>query len=544
MTMRTTLVHCALLCANLVAAKFDDSDFLDWFGEELREVKDVKLDFDGEVPDYVRGYMVQAGPGTYRMGNYTFTHAFDGFSKVHRLHFGVDAVTFSANFLQSSFWKESKKQNKIVSAMLAGDTIPSQGFGPKGALAGHNDNNDVKCHKFGNAEMYLSDTPVAAVFKDNFASFDHVIRPAVFGLATHGTRWKDHDVDKVAHVCATGIMAHGKTNPRNGNFVGSVACLSPLEDLAPSDYHVVFEIDPAKPDVRKVVNAVKLPRGRKASYMHSMAHTENHVVLIAQPMHMSIASVIEGKALAEGAIILGNGTIFQAVNLANGSVREWHYPSFLFSHVRNSWEDGDDIVIDLTWYQADWHMVFLGMFKFENLQKEKRDAWPVNKLMRYRLKKDGTVEQMDLLPEESKSLWELPIVDPRLHGKKEACVTWFIQGACNAYDEEINSTKVGPSGAYGLAKRNLCTGERLGWYAPNQYPSEVSFIPNPKSSEEDNGALVGIVFDANKNSSYVHIRDARTLKMIARADLPIRTPFLVHATWLPEGTPEEQMLMV
>merc|ERR1719262_424023 len=106
--------------------------------------------------------------------------------------------------------------------------------------------------------------------------------------------------------------------------------------------------------------------------MHSMAQTANHVVLIAQPMHSSSAGTLEGKPLAEGAVVLGNGTIFQAVSLINGSLREWHHPSFLFSHIRNSWEDGDDIVIDLTWYQADWHMMFLGMFKFENLQKAKR----------------------------------------------------------------------------------------------------------------------------------------------------------------------------
>jgi len=94
-----------------------------------------------------------------------------------------------------------------------------------------------------------------------------------------------------------------------------------------------------------------------------------------------------------------------------------------------------------------------------------------------------------------------------------------------------------------LAKRNLCTGERLGWYAPNEYPSEVAFIPNPHSTEEDNGALIGFVFDGNKNSSYVHIRDAKSLKMIARADLPIRTGFLVHATWFQEGTPENLVMV-
>jgi len=532
---------CLLSCNKNAIAKFDDSSFLSWFGDELREVKDVKLEFDAALPSYVRGYMVQGGPGAYSMGEHTFTHAFDGFAKIHRFHFGDDGVTFSSEFLQSSFWTESKKENKITRALLAGDTIPSQGFGPKGVLAGRNDNNYVKCHKNGDDEMCLSDSSVAVVFKNNFDSLDYVIRPSLFGLGTNGTPWND-TANPFAHICGMGIMAHGKTNPLNGNFLGSVACISPLGALV-SDYHIVYEIDPAEPNVRKVIQAIKMSSGRSASYMHSMAQTARHVVLIAQPLHSSAAGTMEGKALSEGAIVLGNGTIFQAVSLIDGSVREWDHPSFLFSHIQNSWEDGDDIVIELTWYEADWRMAFLSMFRFENLQKEKRDAWPVNKLIRYRLKTDGSIEETNLLPAEPKSLWELPVVDPRLHGKNETCVTWFIQGACNAYDEDASSTKVGPNGAYGLAKRNFCTGERLGWYAPNEYPSEVSFIPNPSSSEEDDGALVGIVFDGNKNTSYVHIRDARSLRLIARADLPVRAPFPVHATWFSDGSAEEVMLV-
>eukprot|EP00928_Gymnodinium_smaydae_P045432 TRINITY_DN30284_c0_g1_i1.p1 TRINITY_DN30284_c0_g1~~TRINITY_DN30284_c0_g1_i1.p1 ORF type:complete len:543 (-),score=55.48 TRINITY_DN30284_c0_g1_i1:96-1724(-) len=536
------IVLIVLAYLRLVVSKFDDSGFLTWFSEELREVTDKKLQFSADIPDYIRGYLVQGGPGSWKMGTYTFTHVLDGFSKIHRLNFGADGVTFSSNFLNSSFFLESKKNGKIVPAMLAGDTIPAQGFGPKGALDGHNDNNDVKCHQLGDTEMYMSDTSVAAVFRDDFATLDHVIRPSSMGRGTNGTAWRDN-LEVPMHICATGIMAHGKVHRHSGSFVGTVACMSPLDDLHFSDYHVVFAIDPEKPDSRNVIKAIKLNNGRKASYMHSMAHTENHVVLIAQPLHMSMAAILEGKPLSGGALTLGNGTIFQAVNLADGSVREWYFPSFLAAHVSNSWEDGDDIIVDLTWYQPDSHLAFIGMFKFENLQKDRRDTWPANKWIRYRLKKDGTVQETNLLPKESKSSWELPVVDPRLEGKQETCVTWFIQSGSNAYDEELNSTKVGPAGAYGLAKRNLCTGERLGWYAPNEYPSEVTFIPDPSSTDEDSGALVGMVFDANRNISYVHIRDARTLQLISRADLPVRLPFLIHATWFPESAAEKEILV-
>merc|ERR1719487_1968153 len=97
----------------------------------------------------------------------------------------------------------------------------------------------------------------------------------------------------------------------------------------------------------------------------------------------------------------------------------------------------------------------------------------------------------------------------------------------------MNSTKGGPFGAVGLAKRNLCTGERLGWYEPNMYPSEVEFVPNPSGTAEDDGVLLGIVFDGNTNSSFFQILDAQTMKRLAKAPLPIKVPFPVHSSFFP-----------
>merc|ERR1712070_1102886 len=109
-------------------------------------------------------------------------------------------------------------------------------------------------------------------------------------------------------------MAHGQTDEETGKFVAMESCISPMEFLPiHSDYHVVFQIDPLKPDHREVLAKIKLPMGRRASVMHAMAHTQNHVVLIAEPMHLSLKNIFLGKGLTEGAVELGNGTIFQAV---------------------------------------------------------------------------------------------------------------------------------------------------------------------------------------------------------------------------------------
>merc|ERR1712048_526864 len=209
-------------------------------------------------------------------------------------------------------------------------------------------------------------------------------------LGTPGFSWNDK-VDMDGHVCAMGIMAHGAPDPNTGRFVGAVGCDGMVGTALEKSYHMVFSIDPAEPRKRNLLASIPLPQGRPASSMHSMAHTANHVTLIAQPLHASMVGMLSGKPLAEGAIILGNGTIFQAVNRHDGSVREFQHESMQFAHIVNEWEENGDIVMDVTWYQHDWHMNFFGQFLMQNIQnKTIRDAWPLGKLMRYRLGSDGT----------------------------------------------------------------------------------------------------------------------------------------------------------
>lgn len=363
------------------------------------------------------------------------------------------------------------------------------------------------------------------------------------GVATKGVKWQDHlDVD--GHVCATGIMAHGGIDKKTGKFIGAMGCVSVLEDTPLHyDFHVVFEMDPAKPEKRKKLAKILLPLGRRASYMHAMAQTEHFVVLIAEPLHVSVFALIEGKSLSEGGLELGKDTIFQIVDKRTGKVREMKHNPFLFSHIVNSWEEDGDVVLDVSTYPANEHMMFLGQFKFANMVKEVRDTWENNKIVRFRLLSNGTVNEQQLIPEEN-SQFELFEIDHRLHGVQKHCIFYAIQQRSNAYDEQWNSTEVGPLGAVGVAKRNLCTGERRGFYAPNEYPSEPKFVRNPQGTDEDDGVLVQLVFDGNHNTSYVQLLDAKTMKRVARADLPLRVPFLVHSSYYPDGTPQDQFTVV
>jgi carotenoid cleavage dioxygenase-like enzyme len=218
-------------------------------------------------------------------------------------------------------------------------------------------------------------------------------------------------------------------------------------------------------------------------------------------------------------------------------VRTLKAPGFIFGHILNTFEDGEDIVIDLTWYSAG-NATTLGWmnrwFLSYMMSEPVREAWPRAQVVRYRLKANDEVEEARLFADENGANdFEAPKINEEFQGLKY-CISYFMQFHTYEYDKDPTSVQSGPFGAVGIAKRNLCTGERSGWYEPNTYPSEVQFVANPSGSAEDDGILLSMVFDCNRNASYFQILDARTLRRIATASLPIKTPFLIHSSWCPE----------
>jgi len=173
-----------------------------------------------------------------------------------------------------------------------------------------------------------------------------------------------------------------------------------------------------------------------------------------------------------------------------------------------------------------------------------REAWPRSQIRRYTLdlKKNAVANELLFQEEKGQNDFEVPKINEKLRGE-EYCISYFMQFHSYAYDKDQQSMSSGPFGKVGLAKRNTCTGERSGWYEPNQYPSEVEFVADPAGKNEDDGVLLGMVFDGNTGLSYFHVLDAKTMKQLAKAPLPIKTPFLVHASFFP-GEADTSTLIV
>jgi carotenoid cleavage dioxygenase len=62
---------------------------------------------------------------------------------------------------------------------------------------------------------------------------------------------------------------------------------------------------------------------------------------------------------------------------------------------------------------------------------------------------------------------------------------------------------------------------------------EFVFHPSSDDSAEDDGVLMGYLYDRPSDRSELAILDAQTLQDIARIKLPHRVPAGFHGNWVP-----------
>ena len=72
-------------------------------------------------------------------------------------------------------------------------------------------------------------------------------------------------------------------------------------------------------------------------------------------------------------------------------------------------------------------------------------------------------------------------------------------------------------------------------YIENHYASEMSFIPNPDAKSEDDGVLVTITFDGEREQSYFAVIDAVSFEILDKAWLPHFIPWSAHGMYFPEA---------
>ena len=178
-------------------------------------------------------------------------------------------------------------------------------------------------------------------------------------------------------------------------------------------------------------------------------------------------------------------------------------PGFLF-HIVNSYEDSQgNVILDFCRYEK--------LFEINNPlpmgYKPFLTRWKIDPI-----KKTCTEEMLDDRP------MEFSRVHPYLDGKENRFGYLLNDGNLNNYfkhDFQTGNTSVHAIGE-------------------DKQAAEPVFVPKKDANSEDDGFIVGFVYDKNTDLSEFYVLDAQNFSSypLARVQLPQRVPFGFHGSWI------------
>ena len=188
-------------------------------------------------------------------------------------------------------------------------------------------------------------------------------------------------------------------------------------------------------------------------------------------------------------------------------------PCYVF-HPMNAFDDGDSVVVDVPRHPT--------MFKQSNVGPNDGGA-PT--LERWTIDLAAGKVREERIDERGQ---EFPRVNETLLGSRHRF--GYAVGVPNTHDAFDGATLL-QARLRGAASRRSTTS------APGRTPGEFVFVPSEAATSEDDGWLMGYVYDAATDRSDLVILDAHdfTAPPVATVHLPARVPYGFHGSWIPDA---------
>jgi carotenoid cleavage dioxygenase len=481
----------------------------------VREEKTVTdLAVTGQIPDFLDGRYLRNGPNPAEEIDPEAFHLFTGAGMVH----GVRIRDGRAEWYRNR-WVRSPAMAALLGERYTGKPSPAplQSFGANTNVIGHAGR--VLALVEAGAGNYELDGDLGTVGGCDF----------------------DGTLD-------AGFTAHPKRDPVTGE-------LHAVSYYFGWGNQVRYQVIDAAGRVRRTVDIPISGPGM----MHDFSLTENYVVLYDLPLTFDLGLVTPPPASASAAAGLSapaklvlstvRGRVEvpspvpgQARRGGNGFPYRWNpdYPARIGVMPR---EGGAG---DVTWFDIEPCYVFhplnayeesagdggaggdgaivLDVVRYDKVFDQDVRGPSEGHPVLYRWKVDlgtGKVSQEQL----DDRMQEFPRVDERLVGRRHryGYAPRFLEG-----DDGL-----GPSE---LLKHDLDRGTtQAAAFGAGREPGEFVFVPRSADAAEDDGVLMGFVYDAATDRSDLVLLDAAGLGTVATIQLPVRVPNGFHGNWIPDG---------
>lgn len=450
----------------------------------------VALPVTGTLPSWLTGTLLRTGPSKFEVGERTYNHWFDGLAMLHRFAFAKGGVTYANCFLKSNAFCAAQASGKISYAEFATDPCRTL-FGRVAAIF------DPKLTD--NCCVNVSD------YAREMVAFTETAMPMRFAPDTLKT---------------LGVFGYRRA------LKGQVSTAHPHYD-AKRRYHYNYIADFGMKSVYRLCRigddgkqkvVANLPVARPA-YMHSFGMSEDHLVLTEFPLMVNPLELkFSGKPFIQNyRWEPERGLVFHVVEKDSGKLVRTAIAdaTFAFHHV-NAFADGDRLAVDVITYPDATIIDQLYLARL-------RSSAPITAtgtLTRFHVPLAGEAPVTRRILADAQL--ELPRINYEAHAGKPYRYVW--------------GTGVQTKGDFldSIVKVDTDTGAVATWHAAGLYPGEPVFVPSPSTGAEDDGVLLSVVLDIDKDRSFLLVLDAASLNELARAAAPHAIPFHFHGNFFPK----------
>jgi len=495
--------------------------------ENPTEFHDLPLSWEMEtpVPSWMSGTYVRNGPAQISFGSErrVFSSWLEGFAKLHSFKMDGENVLYSGKMVESPNYVASVANGELVPMLTLNKfnteeeewtTWEKMQIVGKSLMGTEFGNNNPALWRIGpnNQEegiyMAVTDSKVPTRFN-------------ISDLSTIGQEYPDK-----YPITLTGC-AHWMREPGTDNSIN----FQMKKGLTGPPWVEVQRYRPE--DTYQTPQVVATFTPTRPSYIHSFSVTENYVIFFFYPVIIDSKKIFRSNFHVFELFDGGNKTdltdIF-VVHLKSGQVDGPFKTGYAYSaHHANAYEKSkDELVVDLN------------PTPFENLREYLRLVNMLNppaagepqvstaedqELTRYTINTATGKVDVSQFPNTINSRYintfDFPMINEDYRGKKY-CILYGL----SAFGYSRTA----------FVKKNVCDSSKdKVWHQENHYGSEMSFIPNPDPKSEDDGVLVTIVFDGERERSYYLVLDAVSFTPINRAYLQHNIPWSAHGLYFPEA---------
>jgi beta,beta-carotene 9',10'-dioxygenase len=466
--------------ATTTAARTTTAGYAKGFESLEREVVVDGLPVTGTLPPWLSGTLVRTGPAKFEAGDESMRHWFDGLAMLHRFSFGDGGASYACRFLDTPAYRAAR-EGRIGYSEFATDPCRSLFKRVQTVFLGGPDlsgrNANVNVSRLGDTLVAMTETPMPVAFDPATLETLGVEPPPAPGM--HST-------------------AHPHLDPAGREAINHVVHFGPR-----SEYRFFAQFADAPPRL-----LARIPVSRPA-YVHSFGITERHLVLAEGPLVVNpLRLLLSGRPFIENyRWEPDRGGRLLVVERATGRLRGTYEtdPFFTFHHI-NAFERDGELVVDLCAYED---ASIIDALYLDRLRAGGPLAPPVPR--RYTIDLDGGGVRSEPL---AKVDLELPRIAYRTRNGRPYRYAYGTGGP---------GTFAG-----GIAKVDVERRQATTWRRDGSYPGEPVFVPRPGGEAEDDGALLSVVLDGARGTSYLLVLDAATLEEVARADVPHHIPFSFH----------------